>query len=183
MQLDEDFKTWDTERWAQWGAPGPYLSKGHLHIPFEPMFTARTSGIVLRQPFTYGTVEARLRATVGNFRICALLWPDAGGTPPEIDFCEIGADDRHRTHPTQTLWHDDGSASHSEYAATMTDFQRVGVVWGSGAVAFTLNGATMSRWTWWPIVPMKLAFQVGIPFDDRVKRQSGELILDTVTIR
>lgn len=182
VSLHEDFSQLDPEVWGAWGEPGPYLAKGRVHIPFDPVLTTRTSGIAMRQAFLYRSVNAKLRATVGNFRVCALLWPEEGGSPPEIDFCEMGADQRHRTDPTQTVWHDDRTADHSAYGAPMTDFQWVGVIWSRAGVVFTLNGTPILTRTWSPSVPMKLAFQVGIPFDPRVRRQPGELIVAEVTV-
>ncbi len=86
-------------------------------------------------------VRARLDAAWGT-RAIAMLWPQKGTPPAEIDFFEIGASDVQRTTATQTLHYAPNNQQvHSNYPCTCTNWHTFGVEWTPNKLVYTMDGS------------------------------------------
>ncbi len=109
---------------------------------------------------TYGDWEVRARASAGDSRVLALLWPQVGW-PPEIDFLEMGGqgDQGARQLNTQTVHYDsDNKMIHTSQGADYTQWHTVGVQWSPGVVRYLLDGTVVNTVinTGVPSSPMRL---------------------------
>jgi beta-glucanase (GH16 family) len=113
---------------------------------------------------TYGKYLIRARASAGDSRVNALLWP-TNGWPPEVDFYEMGGagDQGARAVVTQTVHYGtrtNHGMIHSKYPCSCTSWHVVGVEWSPGRIAYTYDGKMMRVITSHvPAEPMWLALQ------------------------
>lgn len=187
MEFYDDFSSGlRSSEWGAWGQPRPYVdSNAKLHIPFDPTLTKGTAGATWQHPFTFGTFTMRVRRTVGNFKICPLLWPDAPVWPPEVDIAE-GPD---HLNPHQTVHYglgpDDNQMIHRSYALAapgLSAWTVLKTIWSPDVVSFLVNGSIKSeiKSTHDPDIPMKMHLQVG--HSSLPGEEAGQLLVDWVSL-
>ncbi len=122
---------------------GTLLLRG-LRKPGTDTFT--TAGCSLRHlNLTYGRWNIRCKFDKGvGLKMCALLWPDEGFQPPEIDFAESKTSDGERTVMTSTLHYPPirNQVIQSKVSADFSEWHTWGVTWRPGILSFTLDGKT-----------------------------------------
>ena len=105
-----------------------------------------TAGVSLPHlNLTYGRVRLRARFDRGvGLKMCALLWPQAGFQPPEIDFAESHTEDTERTTMTMTLHYPPtaGAALRHEIPMDFSKWHEWGVTWLPGHLSCTVDGKT-----------------------------------------
>lgn len=171
--------------WGTWGQPRPYVdANGRLQIPFDPVLTNGTAGATWQHPFTYGTFTMKMRRTIGNFKICPLLWPDAPVWPPEVDIAE-GPD---HLNPTQTVHYGtrlENFMHHAKYTLPdpgLSGFHILKTVWAPDNVDFYVDGDLKSSIASQddPDIPMKPHLQVG--HSNLTPEQPGRMVVEWVTL-
>lgn len=114
----------------------------------QPDGTYRTAGVALPHlNMTYGRVRFRSRFDKGlGLKMCALLWPQTGFEPPEIDFAESRTEDVERTTMCMTLHYPPrrGDAIRDEIKKDFSQWHTWGVTWMPGHLSCTVDGKTWS---------------------------------------
>jgi glycosyl hydrolase family 16 len=114
----------------------------------QPDGTYRTAGVALAHlNMTYGRVRFRGRFDKGlGLKMCALLWPQTGFEPPEIDFAESRTEDTERTTMCMTLHYPPkrGDAIRDEIKKDFSQWHTWGLTWMPGHLSCTVDGKTWS---------------------------------------
>jgi len=133
---------------SRWDAANAVVHNGRLVLRGlrQPGGAYRTAGVSLpRLNLTYGRVRLRARFDKGlGLKMCALLWPQAGFQPPEIDFAESRTEDAERTTMCMTLHYPPaaGSAIRHEIRKDFSLWHEWGVTWMPGHLSCTVDGTT-----------------------------------------
>jgi len=113
----------------------------------------------------YGRYRVRFRISRGEgVGMCIFLWPKSGW-PPEIDFAEESATIGGRRYETTTLHYGRNNTQiHHRVRANFTRWHVIGVNWGRGRLADTLDGRRFARirGSRVPHVPMHLGIQTHV---------------------
>ncbi|PPK97305.1 glycosyl hydrolase family 16 [Kineococcus xinjiangensis] len=144
--------TLDDELWWRYGgvasaSRSPYASSGVSVSGGNLVLTSRKgadgvwrgAGVGHRVNQTYGRWTVRARAEKGRgITMVALLWPSAGGRPPEIDFAEDNGGDRDMM--SVTTHFEDRTRKHSETAIDSTQWHDYAVEWTPGQIKYLIDG-------------------------------------------
>ncbi|PPK95221.1 glycosyl hydrolase family 16 [Kineococcus xinjiangensis] len=141
----------DTMWWRYGGVAtasgSPYASSGVSVTGGNLVLTSRKgtdgvwrgAGVGHRVNQTYGRWTMRARAEKGRgITMVALLWPTAGGWPPEIDFAEDNGGDRDMM--SATAHFADHTRKHSETAIDSTQWHDYAVEWTPGQIKYLIDG-------------------------------------------
>jgi beta-glucanase (GH16 family) len=100
---------------------------------------------------TYGKYEVRARVDAGEgLKANALLWPNNGDWPPEVDFFEVPAAPGDRPKYTVTNHYGTRAAhrmQHGKVAGRFTQWHVMGLEWTPTALRFTLDGRVVATLT------------------------------------
>jgi hypothetical protein len=135
---------------SRWDAANAVVQNGRLVLRGlrQPDGTYRTAGVALsRLNMTYGRVRFRGRFDKGlGLKMCALLWPQTGFEPPEIDFAESRTEDADRTTMCMTLHYPPrrGDAIRDEIKKDFSQWHTWGLTWMPGHLSCTVDGKTWS---------------------------------------
>jgi beta-glucanase (GH16 family) len=109
---------------------------------------------------TYCRVRFRGRFDKGRgLKMCALLWPETGFQPPEIDFAESRTEDGERTTMCMTLHYPPkaGAAMRAEIGRDFSQWHTWGVTWTPGRLSCTVDGRA------WTVIEDATAGKVVVP--------------------
>ena len=135
---------------SRWDRANAVVQEGKLVLRGlrQPDGTYRTAGVALSGlNMTYGRVRFRGRLDKGlGLKMCALLWPQTGFEPPEIDFAESRTEDAERTTMCMTLHYPPkrGDAIRDEIKKDFSQWHTWGLTWMPGHLSCTVDGKTWS---------------------------------------
>ena len=185
---------------SKWDQENAVVQNGKLVLRGlrQPDGAYHTAGVALPHlNMTYGRVRFRGRFDRGlGLKMCALLWPETGFEPPEIDFAESRTEDAERTTMCMTLHYPPiaGAAIRDEIKKDFSQWHTWGVTWMPGHLSCTVDGKT---WTVIedatvgkvvvPSTPMHFAIQTTMGSPGKAKPNSTtppevSLHVDSVTI-
>jgi hypothetical protein len=163
-----------------WDPQNVSVSDGELHLSTTPdsdpdQSGAATSGGVAfyGEPRVYGMYLVRMKADYEpglQMSDIALLWPDDGTWPPEIDFFEDagGARNAYATFMHLGPAGDDCCITERTVQNNATDWHTYGVAWTANTITYTVDGKVFGvvnksdltgEAQWWPDIPMNLDLQ------------------------
>ncbi len=157
--------------WATSGATGELYRPNHVTVSDGVLTIAAfpeygryvTGGLAMRQGQTYGKWEVRARVQDGaGISVNALLWPDDGSWPPEVNFLENAQSPRVLNTATVHYGVDDRML-HETVAADLNEWHTWGVEWSPDALRYTMDGSVWATVEDAAVVPqtsMHLALQL-----------------------
>jgi len=164
----------DESEWVVFDGPGPRARENVIVRNGKLLLRTRqidgewlaagvgSSRAVVQQ---YGKYVARVKVEKGaGTRAVALLWPNDGSWPPEVDFFEIGGDDpRRQTNRITNHYPPGNQMEHLSKPGDYTKWHNVGVEWTADAMKFTLDGRVIGTITEnIPQQPMWFGLQSGL---------------------
>lgn len=116
---------------------------------------------------TYGKYIARVRVDRGSgISAVALLWPQSGQWPPELDYYELSGVDGDRTSETATDHRaGDNAQLRSTFHGDLTQWHTVGLIWLPNEIRYFVDGHQTGQVTdpsYIPHQPMWPAFQMQV---------------------
>jgi beta-glucanase (GH16 family) len=148
---------------SKWDAENAVVKNGRLVLRGlrQPDGSYHTAGVSLPHlNLTYGRVRFRGRFDKGlGLQMCALLWPQTGFQPPEIDFAESRTEDADRTTMCMTLHYPPtaGQAIRHEIRTDFSHWHTWGVTWMPGHLSCTVDGTT------WAVIDEATLGKVVVP--------------------
>jgi hypothetical protein len=125
---------------------------------------------------TYGEWDIRVRADKGKgVAFAMLIWPQTGGTPPELDFDEESPSDGAARDLLTATTHYSGGQLHHKETVDLTQWHTISVRWIPTEIDYMIDGTTWAKdTTGVPKVPMHLALQaeVGSKGSDKTQPDS-----------
>jgi hypothetical protein len=148
---------------SKWDKENAVVQNGKLVLRGlrQPGGTYHTAGVSLPHlNMTYGRVRFRGRFDKGlGLKMCALLWPQTGFEPPEIDFAESRTEDAERTTMCMTLHYPPtaGDAIRGELKTDFSQWHTWGLTWMPGHLSCTVDGKT------WKVIEDATVGKVVVP--------------------